>query len=165
MAVDLGDLIEVLQREVNPPGGNVFPDATEDNYLGYLQDAFWEAILDGFLVLQTWTESEGIITPVTEGDDDIPRDLQQLVVLYAGIRITRVQLTNLQTLFSAQAGPVKYETQQSATLLKAILDELKMRRDIILTRLSDLGTVPDYYIDALIEREYSIDYNVTHWFR
>lgn len=164
MAVDLGDLIESLQREVNSPGGDSFPDATDDSFLGYLQDSFWEIRLDGVTSFDPYVEADGIVTPSDSADDDLGRVLQQLIVLYAGIRIIRNQLLNLQTLFRAKAGPVEYETQQSALLLKAILDELKGRRNLVLGRLSDVGTTTDYYIDALVEREYSIDYGLTSWF-
>jgi len=36
MAIDLGDLVESLQREVSPPGTNLFPDAVDDEYFGHL---------------------------------------------------------------------------------------------------------------------------------
>jgi hypothetical protein len=60
---------------------------------------------------------------------------------------------------------VKYETQQSAMVLRAILEELKQRRNLILERLSDIGVTATYYIDALMERESSIDHGFTRWFR
>ena len=162
MPVDLNDLIDSLRREVNPPGGDAFPNAFDDDYLGYLRDAFWEARLDGMLEL--YEEDEGLVSPYDVDDVEITRDLQQLVVLYAGIRMTRTQLTNLDTLFRTKAGPVEYETQKSAQLLKAILDELKSRRNLILERLSDVGSIPTYYIDAVIGREASIDSGYTHWY-
>lgn len=164
MAVDLGDLIETLRREVSQPGAETttFPDANDDTFLGHLQDAFWEARLDG--MLDGFVEDgAGSVAPSTVGDDDLTRDLQQLVVLYAGIRILRNQLIAINTVFRAKAGPVEFETQKSAQLLKGILDELKSRRSLVLQRLSDLGNVDTYVIDAILEREYSIDYGITHW--
>lgn len=173
MAVDLGDLVESLQREVNPPGSDLFPNATEDDYLGNLQDAFWEARLDGMLA--GYEERDAIVSSGFElvGDDyvaldendDLTRDLQQLVVLYAGVRIVRNHLRAVNTVFRSKAGPVEFETQQSATLLKAILDELKSKRNLVLQRLSDLGSAESFYIDAVLERERSVDYSNTYFWR
>lgn len=163
MAVDLADLIETLRREVSQPGAETttFPDANDDIFLGHLQDGFWEARLDGMLV--GYTESEGSVTPVDTADDDLSRDLQQLLVLYAGIRILRNQFIAMNTVFRAKAGPIEYETQKSAQLLSALLKELQNRRSVVLTRLSDLGVVDSFYIDAVFEREVSIDYGLTFW--
>lgn len=155
MAVDLFDLVESLKREVNVPGGDAFPDTDDVIFFGYLQDAFWEARLDG--MLSGFTEDgNGSVTPTTTGADDLTRELQQLVVLYAGIRILRNELMRVQTLFRAKAGSVEYETQQSASVLKDLLGELQRRRAVVLERLSDLGVVEDYYIDAIIERDFNL---------
>src|SRR4051812_31680007 len=122
MAVDLSDLIDPLKREINSPGTDSFPNASDDDFLGYLEDSFWEGRLDGITVLTPFTESEGIVTNLTDGGEDIGRDLQQLLVLYAGIRIIRNQLMVLNTMFHAEAGPVQFEIQKSAQVLKGILD-------------------------------------------
>jgi hypothetical protein len=150
MSVDLGELIEPLRREVSQPGAetSTFPDATDDSYFGHLQDAFWETVL---------------VTPLDVDDDDLGRDLQQLVVLYAGIRIIRNQLLAMNTLFRAKAGPVEYETQKSAQVLKGILDELKYRRDFVLARLAEVGDVDVYYIDAVLERDDGLSYGTHIW--
>lgn len=162
MAVDLFDLVEPLRREVSPPGEDLFPNADDDDFLGNLQDAFWDARLDG--LLEGFTESDGSVVP-TSGSTDLSRDLQQLIVLYAGLRIVRNHLRSMNTVFRSQAGPVEFETQKSAQLLKALLDELRTRRNLVLTRLSDLGSVDSYYIDALVERDLSLDYGDTYWYR
>jgi hypothetical protein len=163
MSVDLGELIEPLRREVSQPGAetSTFPDATDDSYFGHLQDAFWETVLDS--VISGYTEADGIVTPLDVDDDDLGRDLQQLVVLYAGIRIIRNQLLAMNTLFRAKAGPVEYETQKSAQVLKGILDELKYRRDFVLARLAEVGDVDVYYIDAVLERDDGLSYGTHIW--
>lgn len=158
--IDLGDLIESLQREVNAPGLDQLPGATDTDYLGNLQDGFWEAVLDG--VISGYTESDGIVTPVS-GDTDLGRDLQQLVVFYAGFRIVRNQLRDLKTLFKTAAGPVSYETQQSALILSRIMDDLNKRRSIILQRLGDIGNTSSVYIDGVIARDEAVRYGDT-WF-
>lgn len=156
MAVDLSELIPSLKREVGTPGGedDLFPDATDASWLGYLSDAFWGARLDGMLA--GYVEADGEITP------DLDRDLQQLVILYAGITIVRNQLRSLNTRFRAVAGPVEYEIEQSASVLKGLLDELTSRRHLVLQRLSDIGAATEtYYIDSLTERDLRI--NEFYW--
>ncbi len=158
MAVDLSDLIESLQREVSQPGAETttFPDANDDVYLGHLSDGFWEAVLDG--VISGYTEADGIVTPLDEDDDDLSRELQQLVVIYAGMRINKNQLTAMDTLFRAKAGPVEYETQKAASVLKAQWDYLVARKAYILSVLSASGQVEDYYIDGVLQRDENLGY-------
>ncbi len=160
MAVDLGDLIEDLQSEVNPPGSNLFPDATDEDWLSNLRNAFWETVLDG--IVSGFEESDGLVTP-SSGNTDITRDLQQLIIYYAGIRILKNRLSNLNTLFKSKAGPVEYEIQQSSTVLKGLLDEAVRRRNFWLSRLSDSGQIPTHYIDAVVSRSDSISYGDTYW--
>ncbi len=148
--VDLADLIESLQREVNAPGIAQLPDAVDDDYLGNLRDGFWEAVLDG--VISGFDEDEGIVSPVDTAGDDLTRELQQLVVFYAGFRIVRNQLRDIKSVFRTKAGPVEYEVQQAATVLKAILDHLIHQRNYLLNRLSDTGQTSVHIVDAVINR-------------
>lgn len=161
MAFDLSDLIDSLKREVSTPGNEetTYPGVSEDAWVGWLQDGFWEIYLDGFA--QDYIVRDGLVRNRREGGADIPGDMQQLIVLYAGIRIIRNDLRQVQTTFRAKAGPVEYETAQSAQVLKAVLDELTRRRNLILKRLSDLEATDSYYIDAVIEREHSINAGIT----
>lgn len=161
MAVDLSDLIDSLKREVSAPGLDQLPGATDADYLGNLQDGFWEAFIDG--MIEGYTETDGIVTPTDSGGTDLARDMQQMIVFYAGFRIVRNQLRDVKTAFRTAAGPVKYETEQSANLLKLIMDDLRERRNILLRRLSDIGSVNTVYIDAVYARDRAIDYGVTSW--
>jgi hypothetical protein len=163
MAVDLEDLIDSLKREVGTPGNenSTFPNATTTAWVGWLQDGFWEIYLDGFA--QDYKVEEGEVSHRSPSGPELGGELQQLIVLYSGIRIVRNQLRQLNTSFRAKAGPVEYETQQSAQVLARILDELTRRRNLILERLSDVGGSESYYIDAVIERDSSINSNVTSW--
>lgn len=163
MAVDLSDLIDPLKREVSAPGIDQLPDATDAEYLGNLQDGFWEATLDGAIV--GYTESDAIVTPTDTGGDDLSRQLQQLVVFYAGYRIVRNQLRNINTLFRAKSGANEYETQQAASLLKAILDDMTKKRDAILESLVANGVTSAYYLDAFQDRDSSQRGQYTYWVR
>lgn len=166
MAIDLFDLVDPLKREVATPGefANFYPNTSDDDLLGALQDAFWEARIDG--MLDGFTELEGVVAPTDgsiETEDQLGREYQQLIVLYAGYRFVRNHLLNLKTGFRAQAGPVEYETSQSAQVLRDILAALKDKRNLILGRLSDIGAVDSYYIDAVIQRGTSVYYGDTYW--
>jgi len=163
MAVDLGDLTELLLAEVDAPGENSFPDATDDDWLNNLRSAYWEIVLDGIIPPNKYTESDGIITPTDPDGEDLARDLQQLVVFYAGVRIIRNKLRVMNTTFRSKAGPVEFETQQSANVLRAILDELVRKRNIVLERLSDMGVADTHYIDMVLERNDALAFGETIW--
>lgn len=124
MAVNLTTLVESLKNEVNPPGSNLYPTVTDAQWLSRLKDSFWEAKLNRAFTSYTLTGNS--ITPIS-GTSDIPRDQQQLIVLYAGFRIALTSFQNMNSSFRAKAGPVEYETQKSATTLKALLDVLRER--------------------------------------
>lgn len=160
MAIEVTDLVPFLKTSVNPPGTDLFPDALQSDWENNLRNGFWEATLDGLIT--GYTEEEGVIEPVTEGDDDLGRDLQQLIILYAAIAIVRNHMMNLRTLFRTKAGPVEYETQQSAQVLKSILDELIARRTLVLEALADNATTT-YYYDSAIARNESLYYGDTWW--
>lgn len=148
MAVDLGDYIESLQREVNPPGSTIFAAATEDDWLGYLADAFWEARMDGFLVGYT-ADDDGVVTPLS-GSTDLPRQFVALIVLYAGVRILRTQILNTRTGLRAKAGPVEFEQQNSATMLAEMLKQLAASKQNLIIQIQD--QTPVYAWDATAKR-------------
>lgn len=125
---DLNDLVEMLKAETNVPGADLLADATDADYVLRLQNAFWEAYLDR-VISKTYNESFEVITP------DLPRDLQQLVVIYAAFNIACNNFMNIQTRFRAHAGPVEYETERSASLLKGLLDKMYARKTALITAL------------------------------
>jgi hypothetical protein len=186
MAVDLFELVEPLRREVNPPGSDLFPDATDDNWLGSLTDAFWEVRLFG--LLGGFEENaaarggpaafgEGKVTPSGVTDDtyddptgfsptqDLSRDLQQLIVLWAGYKVALTRLSTINSVFRAKAGPVEYETQQAASVLKGILDQLKARIDFVLDNIRTGNGSAVAVFDAMVERSYSQATSQTWWIR
>jgi hypothetical protein len=141
MAVDLEELVPPLQRMINPPGSELFPNATVGILTGYLSDAFWLAKLDGFF--SGYTETDGIVTPESPTGTDLQRDWQQLIVFYAGMQIVENELRAKNTLFRTKAGPVEYEVQNSAQLL---------RRDYLLDLLSEKYNIAAGYIDMISAR-------------
>lgn len=186
MSVDLANLVEPLQVEIQTPGGDAYANATDDDYLGALINSFWEIRLYGYL--STWEEdsasrgghpefSVGIVTPLnvdpTYDDptgyslvEDLPRELQQLIILWSAWKIMLNNMATVNSVFRAKAGPVEYETQQAASVLKEVLDQLKSR----ITYL--IGNLPTAYgqnggavFDAVIERSYSQAVGATWWLR
>lgn len=147
MAVDLSEFVDAARRQVRSPGGTEF-QSTEEVWVGYLLDGFWEARLDG-LFGGFIADEDGIITP-TSGDEDLPREQVQLIVIYAGFLALRGEILNARTASKYKAGPVEFEEERSATVLKAILDNLTKRRDEVLKEVS--GAVADYVIDAYAAR-------------
>lgn len=184
MAVDLANLVDALRRETGPLGTDNFPTATDDDFIGALTDAFWELRLYGWFVGYEEDAAArggpvrfgpGIVTPTgatTTYDDpdgysttDLSRQMQQLIVLWAGWNVVINRLAALNTMMRAKAGNVEYERQNSASTLKALLDHLKDRIDYVLTtvRSGDVTTVTVF--DAVVERSYSLASGETTWLR
>lgn len=164
MAVDLADLLDSVKRECSPPGTDLFPDAIDDEWLGQLLDSFWEARLFGFFADFT-ADDDGLVSPVTDGDDDMGRTDQALIILFAGARVIRNELKNTNTSFRAQAGPVEFEVQNSAQLLRDILKDIRSKVDLALAALGTINSTTVAYIDSLVGREDSIYYRETFFER
>lgn len=162
MSVDLSDLIPAVEAESSPPGSDLFPAATDDAWLLRLENAFWEAKLFGFPPLQNYTESDGIVRPIA-GSTDLPREEQQLVVLFAAANAVRGQLMNTNTAFSAKAGNVEFSTANSATLLTTIANQIQSKIDLLLSTLAQIGRITDGYLDAVFERDQSLATGIITW--
>ncbi len=150
-SLDLADLIPDLTYNLNAPGEDQFATVSEEEWVSRLRDGFWNAFNDG--LVQDYTESDGYVTGRSSADL-MPRDQQQLIILYTGINVVFQQMLRLNTLFRAKAGPVEYETQQSAQLLKSLLDEMSDRRNKVLERLAETGeTGAVFLIDTYRSRQ------------
>lgn len=156
--IDLADLVPSLIASITVPGSTEFDDVPEESMTLNLSNGFWGAVLDG--VISGYTESDGLVTPIS-GSTDLSRELQQVVVLYAAIDIVSNKLLALQTNFRAKAGPVEYEVQQSATILKAVFDRLAARQKLLLDNLSKHGNVSPAYVDMLVARNASIAHGLS----
>jgi len=154
MAVPLIDLVDSLKREVTAIGSSEYASVDPSEWLGHLTDAFWEARLMGLLA--GYTEVDGEILPQS-GTTDLPRDLQQLIVLFAGFRMAITSYRSINSSYRAKAGPVEYEVQKSAQTLKALIDAIKSRIDFILKNLSSYGDGSSgvAIFDAVINANYA----------
>ena len=130
MATDLNDLTAPLKREVAVPGtfATVYPNTSDGDLVGSLMDAFGRAQIDGFFLTQT------LDVDLETVDPDLSPAGQQVVVLYAAESILRSQIMSLKQRVLYEAGPVKYETENSASVLSAILKDLTARRMAMLNQ-------------------------------
>lgn len=160
MSVDLADLVPSIKLEVNPPGTNLFPEATDAEWVERLANAFWNARIDG--MLPGYIEADGLISPIS-GSTDMPRELQQVIVFMAAYNAIYLKLLNTRTSFRAKAGAVEYETQNAATVLKDLADSLKQRYVLLLQRLADMGMVGTYVIDAVMARDNALAAGAGWW--
>jgi len=185
VVADLSNYTANLIREVADPASptaNGFGALTDDDLVGHLADASWDCRLDGLLQGYTCDE-DGIITQISSTNappsnitaltsnpqlqnwsaDGQWREMVQLIILYASFRILRNSLRNLRTAFAAAAGPVRYEYQQSAIMLTEIMKDVVNRRNVVLARLSDLGTTTVTVIDSIMARDDSLMSGATYW--
>lgn len=184
MAVDLATLVPMLKSEMNPPGADLYPTATDDQWLLTLIGGFWDARLHGLMLNYEENAAArggdvsfdmGIVTPlgVELGYDqpsgwstnDLSPDMQQLVVLWSAWKATLSEFKQLSTTFRAKAGPTEYEEQRSALVLKEVLTALKERIKFILDNISGHGRTSVSVFDAVIERSYSQAMGDTWWVR
>jgi hypothetical protein len=155
MAIDLADHAPSLRREVTPLGSTLFASVTDSDLTAYLADAFWEARLDGFLTGYA-ADEDGVVTP-TSGSTDLSLAGVALVVMYAGIRVMRTQILNMNTLFRAKAGPVEFEQQNSAIMLREMVRALQERRNLLIERslmMTDVHVIDAYSTRMLYPASY-----------
>lgn len=164
MAVDLSDYVEQVKDKVNPPGINLFPNASDDEWARRLVGGFWDARIQGITSLDPFTSDEdGIITPQGGTGDDISRDMVQLIICWAAWTAVTNQMANVKSQFKGQAGPVSFEQQQSATVLKARMEAIREEKALVLQRLSDVGSVEVTIIDMVSARDDATYLGLTDW--
>lgn len=160
--IDLADLVPDLEGALTIPGAtSKYADASEDEWITKLKNAFWSAYNDGLITGFTCDE-DGAVSPVS-GDGTFGRDQQQICIMYAAINVLQNELLQIKTAFRAKAGSVEYETQQSAQVLKGLLDSLFQQKAFVLKRLSDMGTVDSFYIDGVQNRDNAIRSGLITW--
>lgn len=157
MAVELGDFVDALKREVQPPGTDVFTGVNDTAWIGYMSDAFWEARLDGLLA--DFSLVDETLKYIPSRDPDRERQAVALVILYAGIKVLRNRILNMGTSskLRAKAGPVEFEQEgaNSATMLAEMLKQLKATKDRILDEIKNGGS-DVLILDAFSVRLYSV---------
>ena len=155
MAVFLDEYIDNLTGLVNPPGTDLFPNATNNDWLIRLQNGFWTAFIDG--AISGYTEEFGEVSNTTPGGAELGREYIQLILLYSAIDTVGKHILNLRTNERYVAGPVEAEFSRSATALNAILADLINQRDRLLERLAPTVSTSTYYYNLFEERSGSCD--------
>lgn len=163
MATLVTDLRAQLRRAVNVPGFGQLPDISNSELDGYIKDGFWEARLLGLLDGYVQTDGTEFATPPGEviyksaDDGDLELQYQQMVVIIAALKMLRLKILNLAVNFRAQAGPVEYEQQASATTLRAILASMERQVAELKSLYSDLvGGGAFHYFDAELQRDQAL---------
>lgn len=162
-SIDLEDLIPDLVVELQTPGATTYDGVSNAEWLIRLRNAFWEAHNYGFMA--GWTKNEGFVSPLSSSSTStMTRDQQHLIILHAAMTVIRSELRQLSTRASYEAGPVKYETERSANVLKGILDDMSNRLSYLIQRLADDGIATDiHYIDAYMTRQVAINTDIATW--
>lgn len=184
MAVSLSDYIPSFLLEVNPPGQSVVTMSNSEA-LQRLIDAYWELRIFGVDILGAFScDNDGIIEPISganggsglyygfqipsswytdDGTVDLGREVIQAIILCAGYRAALTSSQNLSTMVRSQAGNVSFETAKSAQMMQAVLKNLMAKLDIVLTRLSDLGTTAVSVYDSIIQKTDNINQGIDEW--
>lgn len=141
---DFSELVEAYKREVAIPGTfpASFPLTTDRDIEGSLADAFAEAQLDGFFRAVSLDVDDRSVSP------DLSAAGGALVVIYAGIRLVRQQMVSLATAARYEAGPVKYETKMSASVLAEVLKALELRKARLIEAAT--GATSTYVLDGYL---------------
>lgn len=160
MAVDLFDLVEPVKAAVNVPGGNLFPNASEDTWVQVLANAFWTARLAGLFT--DYRETEGSIVPIT-GTTDLGREHQQLIVLYSAYNTVRARLLALPSGKRLKAGPVESETQFSAAVLQALLKDIRSELDQAVSVLAANDATTVQVFDLIFQRDQALLHGDGYW--
>ena len=161
-ATNVSVLVPALQREVNVPGFELFPDIGAADFVGYIQDGFWEGRLSG--LFEGWDVVDGadLVVPTTgtyitnTDEDEFPEDLQMFVVILAGFRMIQRRSFTLAQNLRAHAGPTEYEVQISATVLRNLVDSLERRLAQLRDLYSDLVSADRiWYLDGVAQATYA----------
>lgn len=156
MAVELADLLPSLQASLNTPGDIEFFkfEDNDDAWEAALANAFWWAkirkFFTGFRV-----NVDGDLIENVAGGDDMPREDQQIIVLFAAMLAIETKLLALVTSAKQDAGPVSTEYSRSSTLLKTLLNEKRaeleaIKEEVLNGRGSALSV---QLVDAVLARE------------
>lgn len=165
MATSVASITESLNREINVPGFPQFPDIDAGDMLGYVEDGFWEGRLMG--VFKGWTivagstltspESGNWITDTGGSEEDFSEEDQMFLVIIAGFRLLQRKALNLAQNYRAQAGPVEYEVQMSATVLRELLQSFERRLKVYAELYSELISAEVFvYMDGVAQSSYAM---------
>lgn len=150
MTTDLSDYTDWLRRSVGTPGNfdALFPNTSDDDLIGVLEDSLGEAQMDGFLISPTLYETlDGTVTP------SLTRPQLALLMMYASVRFMRADLLNRKNRVHYEAGGAVYETEQAASIITELLKEATARKkEILLLQQNGAGGTIFYMADAYLAK-------------
>jgi hypothetical protein len=168
MATPLSDLRAPLKVEIGYPGA-LWPTTITDEQLdGYLANGFWETKLAGLMTQYRLAEgNDAMFFPTSYTSQAItgyttdltPTEAEEmLVVIMAGFRALELKCLEMANNIRAVAGPVQYEAQASATVIRAVLESLRNRLRYYLDLVGDTvaGSGGFVYMDGVAQRTYSL---------
>lgn len=150
--MNLSDLVPSLERALAVPGtfAALFPNTTTQDLADTLADAVAECHLDGFLSTTTLDAQNGTVTP------DLTSAQGALVVLYAMSRVLVAKVANLKNRTRFKAGNNEAETEQSASVLQALMrqvasQKLRLLEEAKAGNLTTAFAMVDLYIARSID--------------
>lgn len=160
------DLVPMFQREINLPASTQIT-ISAGQIVGYIEDGFWDARLSG--ILDSYTIADGseitdvgavagknYFTDTATLTDDFPKEYWMLVTIFGGFRLLRLRIMELAVNFNAVAGPAEYEQQASATVLRALLDNLQGRIQELKQQYSEDFAGAFFLMDGIAQSEYAL---------
>lgn len=148
MATLLEDYVGALKRATAPIGqfAELFPESTDFELAEVMLDAFGMAQLDGFL-RDFEADEDGEVTP------DLSRGQGALLVMYATRQLLVNEIRNRKTRTRYEAGPVKAEEEQGASVLVKLLDDLNERfKDLLAEARRGSHVTAVYMVDQYFVR-------------
>lgn len=160
-AIDLEDLVPDLKVAISTPGGSSYEAVSTDEWVLRLRNAFWDGHMLG--LFQGWEESEGLIFDPNNTNNTMGRGLQQAIILNAAIEAVVNEIRTTGRL-RVKAGPVEYETDAAATVLREVLQGLRAKMDDVLKNLAYGGQFRGIrYIDSYKARTDAIINHGLDW--
>lgn len=145
--MDFAALVDPLKRTVAGPGEFVtfYPESTDNDLEGVLTDAAAETKLYGFLTRNTI--DAGALSMAPDANDTE----KALIIIFAASRILTARLSNLKSRARYKAGNVEAETEQAASVLTALLNQIDARKQQFFVDLRDgyLVNGPDGLVSTL----------------
>ena len=173
MATPLSDLRAPLKVEIGYPSPLWSGTITDEQLDGFLANGFWEVKLAGLMAPFRLAEgNDPMFFPTSYTSQAItgyttdltPTDAEEmLVVIMAGFRALELKCLEMAQSLRAHAGPVEYEVQASATVIRAVLESLRTRLRYYLDLVGDvtLGSGGFVYMDGMAQRTYSLVNSLT----
>lgn len=153
MAIELVELVPYIRATVNPPGQE-FIIATDAEWMTAAANAFWWARLRGFFPEYRIDIDGELIVNTTDATLDMPREIQQIIVLTAGLNAIEAKLLAMPTGNRAKAGPIESEVTRSASLLIELLKGKRKELAEIRTDIVASGSATGVgVIDAVLSRQ------------